>query len=120
MYDVVWFRNDLRVDDNEPLYRALDSKNIILIYIFDKKLVYESTTSAFHLSFIRDSLNSLTQNLKNKYNATLNIYYDDTLDVFSHLHERYKLNNVYSHRIYKEQLSQNIDNECEKYFLSNK
>ena len=119
MYDVVWFRNDLRVDDNEPLYRALDSKNIILIYIFDKKLVSESTTSAFHLSFIRDSLNSLTQNLKNKYNATLNIYYDDTLDVFSHLHERYKLNNVYSHRIYKEQLSQNIDNECEKYFLLN-
>ena len=48
MYDVVWFRNDLRVDDNEPLYRALDSKNIILIYIFDKKLVSESTTSAFH------------------------------------------------------------------------
>lgn len=117
MYDVVWFRNDLRVDDNESLYRALDSKNIILIYIFDKKLVSESTTSAFHLSFIRDSLNSLTQNLKNKYNATLNIYYDDTLDVFSHLHERYKLNNVYSHRIYKEQLSQNIDKECEKYFL---
>ena len=75
MYDVVWFRNDLRVDDNEALYRALDSKNIILIYIFDKKLVSESTTSAFHLSFIRDSLNSLKQNLQDKYNATLNIYY---------------------------------------------
>ena len=118
MYDVVWFRNDLRINDNEALDRALDSKNVILVYIFDKKLISESTTSAFHLNFIRDSLSSLTQNLKNKYNATLNIYCDNTLDVFSHLHKKYKLKNVYSHRIYKEQVSQNIDNECEKYFLS--
>ena len=60
MYDVVWFRNDLRINDNEALDRALDSKNVILVYIFDKKLISESTTSAFHLNFIRDSLSSLT------------------------------------------------------------
>ena len=39
MYDVVWFRNDLRINDNEALDRALDSKNVILVYIFDKKLI---------------------------------------------------------------------------------
>ena len=38
--------------------------------------------------------------------------------MYLYLHKKYKLNNVYSHRIYKEQVSQNIDNECEKYFLS--
>ena len=118
MTDILWFRNDLRLYDNESFSRVIKSNSAILIYIYDKTLINRSTVSFYHLKFIDDSLKDLSNELNEKYNASLNIYYDHTLNVFRHLSEKYQIKNIFSNRVYKERASQLIDNDCEKLFLS--
>lgn len=118
MTDILWFRNDLRLYDNESFSRVVKSNSAILIYIYDKTLINRNTVSFYHLKFIDDSLKDLSTELNEKYNASLNIYYDDTFNVFRHLSEKYQIKNIFSNRVYKERASQLIDDDCEQLFLS--
>ena len=118
MTNVLWFRNDLRLHDNEALSRAIDNDSVLLVYIYDRKLTKRDTVSSFHLKFIEESLDDLSDELKKKYDATLNIYHSDTLDVFRDLLSRYQVKNIFSNRIFKEKSSQEIDDSCLSLFSS--
>ena len=74
MTNILWFRNDLRLHDNEAFSQAIDNDSVLLVYIYDRTLIKRDTVSSFHLKFIEE-----------KYGATLNIYHSDTLDVFRDL-----------------------------------
>ena len=52
MVNIMWFRNDLRLEDNEAFYNSLKSDSLILLYIIDIKYIKNETTSDFHLQFI--------------------------------------------------------------------
>ncbi len=110
MTNILWFRNDLRLHDNEAFSQAIDNDSVLLVYIYDRKLTKRDTVSSFHLKFIEESLDDLSDELKEKFGATLNIYHSDTLDVFRDLLSRYQVKNIFSNRIFKEKLSQEIDN----------
>ena len=69
MTDILWFRNDLRLYDNESFSRVVKSNSAILIYIYDKTLINRSTVSFYHLKFIDDSLKDLSNELNEKYNG---------------------------------------------------
>ena len=67
---VVWFRNDLRLEDNETLTRALQQgKEIIPVYCFDSRH-FESTslgfakTGAFRAQFLLESVADLRQSFQ--------------------------------------------------------
>ena len=67
---VVWFRNDLRLEDNETLTRALQrGKEIIPVYCFDSRH-FESTslgfakTGAFRVQFLLESVADLRQSFQ--------------------------------------------------------
>jgi len=67
---IVWFRNDLRVHDNENLVRAIQSADEILpVYCFDPRM-FEKTkldfekTGVFRAKFIRDSVSALRHKLR--------------------------------------------------------
>jgi deoxyribodipyrimidine photo-lyase len=118
MTNVLWFRNDLRLHDNEAFSQAIDNDSVLLVYIYDRTLIKRDTVSSFHLKFIEESLDDLSDELKEKYGATLNIYHSDTLDVFRDLLSRYQVKNVFSNRIFKEKSSQEIDDSCLSLFSS--
>ena len=101
----MWIRNDLRLHDNEAFSQAIDNDSVLLVYIYDRTLIKRDTVSSFHLKFIEESLDDLSDELKKKFGATLNIYHSDTLDVFRDLLSRYQVKNVFSNRIFKEKLS---------------
>ena len=63
MTDILWFRNDLRLYDNESFSRVVKSNSAILIYIYDKTLINRNTVSFYHLKFIDDSLKDLSNEL---------------------------------------------------------
>ena len=67
---LMWFRYDLRLDDNEAFYMASKSKECIPVFILDTGFLNLNTTSDFHLNFLKESLNQLSLNLKN-YNTNL-------------------------------------------------
>lgn len=67
---IVWFRNDLRLHDHEPLSRAIKAGGpIVPLYLFDEKL--EETGRAgflrlgkFRAGFISEALDELEENLR--------------------------------------------------------
>jgi deoxyribodipyrimidine photo-lyase len=67
---IVWFKTDLRLNDNETLVRAIEnSDEVIPVYCFDQAQ-YASTDSGFHKTgsfrakFLLESLNNLDKRLR--------------------------------------------------------
>ncbi len=116
MNKIVWFRNDLRVFNNDAFNEATKSGNILPIFIFDKDYHKLPTSSSFHLDFLKSSLEDLTKTLSEKYNSKINIYYGDTLEILSHLIDKFKINEVYSNIIFKNMYITNLDKEVSFLF----
>ncbi len=66
---LVWFRNDLRVHDNEALYKASQQGNVIPVYCFDPRH-FEQTpygfakTGKFRAKFLLESVIELKKSLQ--------------------------------------------------------
>ena len=70
---IVWFRQDLRLHDNEALSDAISAANeIIPVYVFDPRLFTTKTsfgftkTGKYRAKFITESVKDLAQSLKQK------------------------------------------------------
>ncbi len=68
---IIWFRNDLRLHDNEALNDALNENDeIIPIYIFDDRIFSNTTnlgfpkTNKFRSNFIIETVHDLRKNLR--------------------------------------------------------
>lgn len=67
---LIWYRNDLRIHDHEPLYRALKSRaQVIPVYCFDPRQFGQASfgfpkTGAFRAQFLLESLADLRQSLR--------------------------------------------------------
>ena len=120
MNKIVWFRNDLRVFNNDAFNEATKLGNILPIFIFDKEFYKLPTSSSFHLDFLKSSLQELTKTFSKKYNSKLNIYYGETLEILSHLIDKFKINEVYSNIIFKNMYVTNIDKEVSFLFKEKK
>ncbi|MCK8141183.1 DASH family cryptochrome [Flavobacterium sp. I-SCBP12n] len=77
---LVWFRNDLRVNDNESLTKAIaENENVIGIYYFDPRH-FETTkfgfkkTEKYRAQFLIETVTELKQNLE-KLNIPLLVYH---------------------------------------------
>ena len=69
---LIWYRNDLRVHDHEPLFRALQTQGqIIPFYCFDNREFGKTAfgfpkTGGFRAQFLRESVANLRENLQDK------------------------------------------------------
>jgi deoxyribodipyrimidine photo-lyase len=68
---IVWFRNDLRLHDNEAITNALRmADEVIPVYVFDERIFMGQTrfgfakTGKYRARFILESIEDLKQNLK--------------------------------------------------------
>ncbi len=68
---LVWFRNDLRLHDNEAITEALQKvKSIVPVYVFDERVFKGKTrfgfrkTGKFRTKFIIESVDNLRKNLR--------------------------------------------------------
>lgn len=100
---LVWFRNDLRIHDNEILSEAVRRADKILpVYIFDP-FYFKSTpagsmkTGAFRARFLLESVADLRLNLR-KTGAELIVRTGDPAEVLTQLAEEYHISEVYHHR----------------------
>ena len=77
MKSLVWFRNDLRVDDNPALRAACSqSKEVHGVYIFSKNQLELHNEANSKIEFIIENLKSLEQSL-NKINIPLTVFSSD-------------------------------------------
>lgn len=62
---LMWFRRDLRVDDNAALYRALRAcRQVVCVFVFDKAILDALPTVDRRVEFIRESLVELEAELR--------------------------------------------------------
>ncbi len=116
MNKIVWFRFDLRLEDNEAFIEASKNGNVLPIFIFDEDYYKIETSSSFHTKFCKDSLKDLNQSLKNKYNSKLSIYYGNTIDILKNISKKFNISEVYSHHVFKNNYLNKIDGKISKFF----
>ena len=116
MNKIVWFRYDLRLEDNQAFIEATKNGNVLPIFIFDKNYYKLDTSSSFHLKFCEDSLKDLNQSLKNLYNSKINIYYGDTTEILKNISKKFNISEIYSHHVFKNNYLSKIDGKTSKFF----
>jgi len=100
---LVWFRNDLRIHDNEILLEAIRKADKVLpVYCFDpfyftKNVAGEPKTGNFRAKFLLESVADLRKNLQER-GAELIIRTGNPADILPQLAEQYHVNEVYHHR----------------------
>lgn len=111
--NVVWFRNDLRVEDNPVLNNALNEDlPVIGLYCFEPRL-YDSyfygykKTESFRAKFIIESLANLKTNLK-ELNVGLVVSTESPEEAFKSLQKNYAVASVF---FQKEWTQEEIDVE---------
>ena len=100
---VVWFRNNLRVRDNEALTKAVKSgKPVVGLYCFDPYQYTETSfgfpkTGAFRTKFLFETLQDLKVTLAEK-NISLFVYHRATASAFEDLMTRVPFTEVFTQK----------------------
>lgn len=100
---VVWFRNNLRTQDNMSLKRAIDSHDkVIALYVFDPKLFKKDKfgfkkTEKYRAQFLLETIADLKENLA-KLNITLVTYLEDPKVAFKNICTNFKIDAIYTQK----------------------
>lgn len=99
---LVWFRNDLRLHDNEVLSKASEKGKILPLYIFDPR-TFSSTANGFsktgpiRAKFLIDTIKELKKQFQNR-GADLLIKVGNTENVISEIVKNYEINHIYAQK----------------------
>src|SRR5690606_6149770 len=100
---LVWFRNDLRISDNEMLSLASErSSAIVPVFIYDNRLFANTkygtkTTGVIRAKFINESVEDLQQIIRS-YGGELIIEKGLPEEILPEVAKRYSVDEVYHHR----------------------
>lgn len=95
---IVWFKRDLRLRDHRPLYEAARTGvRLLLLYIFEPRLIAHPDYDIRHWRFVTESIDDLNRQLKS-YGGSVCVMHDHAEQAFKYLLSRYKVLGVYSHQ----------------------
>ena len=116
---IVWFKRDLRLADNEALYRALEgNEKVILLYIFEPSLKKDIHYSKRHFDFIKQSLECLQKELS-VLHAQILIVEGEALEIFKKLTNLLPIRQVFSHQETGIKLTYDRDKKVADFFKEN-
>lgn len=98
---IVWFKTDLRLHDNETLYRAIaQSESIIPVYCFDESHFKKTSfgfqkTGAYRAQFLLESLQNLNHNLRESGSGLILVQGNPAIEI-PKLALKYKAQKVYT------------------------
>ncbi len=94
--NVFWFKRDLRLIDNDALFRSLQSKHpVLLIYLFESIVFNDQHISKKHTNFIKQSISDLNNSLK-KFDTHIHVYECEANSFFQILLKKYNVKSVFS------------------------
>ncbi|MDJ0716443.1 MAG: DASH family cryptochrome [Prochloraceae cyanobacterium] len=100
---IIWYRNDLRLHDHEPIYDAIEQKaQIIPVYCFDDRQFITTSfgfpkTGAFRAQFLLESVRDL-RNCLQKLGSDLIVRKGLPEEIIPSLAKEYNVSAVYFHR----------------------
>ena len=94
---IMWFRRDLRLDDNAALYHALKSNaDVVPVFIFDKNILDDlEEKKDRRVTFIYHALQSMQEQLK-IINSSLEVYYGKPEAIYEKLVQKYDIKAVFA------------------------
>jgi deoxyribodipyrimidine photo-lyase len=97
----VWFRRDLRIEDNSALNAAIRSGGKLLpVFIFDDHILNELEEDDHRVSFIYDELNKMDRAFQNKGGRIL-VKKGEPLKVWKELIDKFNISAIYTNRDYE-------------------
>ena len=116
---VVWFKRDLRLQDNEAIKNALENnKRVLFLYVFENSLINDDHYDERHWGFIKQSILDLNTDLK-KYNTKVLCVQTEVVTAFNQISNSYKINTVFSHQETGLLITYNRDKEFTRYCRNN-
>jgi len=101
---IIWFRNDLRLHDNEAIIEALNrSKSVLPVYVFDERVFMGTTSygfekcSNFRTKFIIEAVADLRKNLE-KLGSKLIVRIGIPEEIIFNIAKEFKSSWVYCNR----------------------
>lgn len=99
---IMWFRRDLRLEDNHALSEALLGELPVMpIFIFDTDILSNLPKNDHRVSYIHEALVRMNTLLRKKYKSSLAVYYGKPQQVFSELSDKYDIEIVYTNHDYE-------------------
>lgn len=100
--NIMWFRRDLRLNDNAALYHALKSGLPVLpVFIFDRNILDKlDDKSDRRVSFIHSALQEMQQQLA-ALGSSLEVYYGFPEQVFREMLKKYRVEKVFANQDYE-------------------
>ncbi len=97
---IVWFREDLRLDDNPALFEAsISAKHVIPVYIFDEQNVDDWSMGAASRWWLERSLAKLREQLRNRQSDLL-LFQGESASLLSKVISASNVDAVYWNRLY--------------------
>ncbi|MFM8832418.1 MAG: deoxyribodipyrimidine photo-lyase, partial [Cytophagales bacterium] len=86
---LIWFRRDLRLQDNAALFHALkENESVLPIFIFDTEILHKLADKAdLRVAFIHQSLVLMQQQLA-QMGSSLLVLNGNPIDIFKALHPK--------------------------------
>lgn len=96
--NIVWFKRDLRLQDNEAIFNAMQSdKPTLLLYVFENSLQNDGHYSERHWNFIKQSIHDINQQLV-PFNTKILSVSGEVISIINSIQEIYKIGTVFSHQ----------------------
>ena len=95
--NILWFKKDLRIQDNEALFEASKNFKLLPIYIIENDLWSQNSYSDRQWQFCKESLIDLNQDLKT-LGQQLIIRTGDVIETFEEISKSFKIMGIYSHQ----------------------
>jgi len=111
---LIWFGNNLRVLDNEALYRAAQSDRAVAVYFFDPRQFELNSfgfkkTERFRAKFLLETVHQLQKNLE-ELNITLLVYHEKPEDRIQELVEQFNIDHIFLQKEWTSEESKVIQN----------
>jgi deoxyribodipyrimidine photo-lyase len=117
MKKILWFRYDLRIEDNEAFNKACIDGEVLPIFIYDEGYWKLETSSSFHLNFTKESLEELNKELFSKYNSKISIFYGNTIEILNELINQFKIRDIFTNQIFRNKYILDLDQKCSELFV---
>ena len=101
--NVIWFKRDLRVWDNEAFTKACESGPVIPLYIFEPELWSQNDLSYRHYQFLIECLDDLKYDIE-KLGQELVIRSGNVLEIFQDINQQFDISELWS----------GLNNSCDK------
>lgn len=115
---IVWLKRDLRLQDNEAIYNALQTgKKVLLLYVFENILLSDAHYSDRHWNFIKQSLEDLNTQLL-PYRSKILSVQSDIEGMIDVIRSTYVVTEIFSHQETGLSLTFERDKKFARYTVS--